>query len=96
MYARATAGFRLGDVRDITVDVQDHVADGVANGRVWVRGGIIEQLQGFVICFVGDLGLGSNDGTQGDENGDVDGDHIVHEIPDELLNKADGLWRKRG
>ena len=59
------------------MDVQDYVAGRVANGRVRVRGGIIEQPQGFVICFVGALGLGCSDGTKGDNHGDVDGDSIV-------------------
>ena len=75
--ARTTAGFWLGEVRGVTVDMQDHVAGGVANGCVWVRGCIIEQPQGFVICFVSALGLGCSDGTEGDEHGDVDGNCIV-------------------
>ena len=93
--ARAAAGFRLGEVQGVTVDVQYHVAGGVANGRFWVSGGIVEQPQGFVVCFVGALGLGCSDGTEGDEHGDVDGDLIVEESPNNLLEKADGLWRKR-
>ena len=96
MSARATAGFRLGEVRGVTVDVQDHVAGGVANGRVRVSGSIVDQLQGFVLCFVGSLGLGCSNGTEGDKNGDVDGDHIVEESTSNLLYKADDLWRKRG
>ena len=55
MSAHADAVFWLGEVRGFTVDVQDHVAGRVANGNVRVRGGIIEQPQGFVICFVGAL-----------------------------------------
>ena len=77
MSARAAAGFWLGEVGDVTVDMQGNVSGGVADGRVRVRGGIIEQPQGFVICFVGALGLGCSDGTKGDDHGDVDGDSIV-------------------
>ena len=42
MVTRAAAGFRLGEVRGVTVDVQDHVAGGIANGRVRVSGGIVD------------------------------------------------------
>ena len=56
------------------MDMQDHVAGRVANDRVRVRGGIIDQPQDFVICFVGVLGLGCSDGTEGDEHVDVDDD----------------------
>ena len=95
MSSRTTAGFWLGVVQGVNVDVQDYVAGRVASGRVRVRGGIIDQPQGFVICFVGALGLGCSNGTEGDEHGDVNGNHIIEESPDNLLNKADGIWRKR-
>ena len=96
MFARAATGFWLREVQVVTVDVQDHVADGVANSRVRVRGGIIEQTPGFVICFLGALGLGCSDGTKGDKHGDVNGHLIIEESPEDLLNKAGGIWRKRG
>ena len=96
MSTRATEGFRIGEVQGVTVDVQDYVAGTVANGCIQVTGGIVEKPQGFVVCFVGALGLGCSDGTDGGEHGDVDGDHIVEEIPNNILEKSDGLWRKRG
>ena len=34
------------------MDVQDHVAGGVANGRFRVSGGIVDQPQDFVVCFL--------------------------------------------
>ena len=40
--------------------------------------------------------MGFSNGTKSDEHGDVDGNFIVEESPENLLNKADGLWRKRG
>ena len=55
MSVHAAAAFWLGEVQGVTVDVQYYVAGGVANGHVRVRGGIIEQSQGFFICFVGAL-----------------------------------------
>ena len=61
MSARAAAGFWLGEVGDVTVDVQGNVSGGVADGRVRVRGGIIEQPQDFIICSVDALGLGCRD-----------------------------------
>ena len=75
--------------------VQDHVFGGVANGCIRVSGKIVEQYQGFVVCFFGALGLGCSDGTKGNEHGDVDSDRIVEEISVDLLYKVDGLWRKR-
>ena len=78
------------------MDMQDHVSGEVANGRVRVSGGMVDQPQVFVVCFVGALGLGCSSGTKGDEQGDVDGNHIVEESPYNLLEKVDGLWRKRG
>ena len=78
------------------MDVQDHVSGEEANGRVRVSGGMVDQPQVFVVCFVGALGLGCSSGTKGDEHGDVDGNHIVEESPNNLLEKVDGLWRKRG
>ena len=78
------------------MDVQDHVAVGVANGRVRVRGGIIEQPQGFFKSFFGALGLVCSYGTEGDEHGDVNGDRIIEESTDNMLNKADSIWWKCG
>ena len=83
-------------VRGLTVDAEDHVSGGVGSGYVRVRGDIIEQPQGFVISFVGYLGLGCSDGTNSYNNGDVDGDRIVEESTNDLLNKVYGIWRKRG
>ena len=57
MSACVAAGFLLREVGGITVDLQGHVAGGVANGRVWVSGGILLQPQDFIVCFVGELGL---------------------------------------
>ena len=51
MSARADAVFWLGEEQGVTVDVQDHFSGGVANGRVRVSGGIVEQPQGFVVFF---------------------------------------------
>ena len=95
MSARATAGFRIGEVQGVTVDVQDCVAGTVANGCIQVTGGIVEKPQGFVVCFVGALGLGCSNGIEGSEHGDVDGNCIVEESPNDLLDKMDSLWRKR-
>ena len=90
----AAAGFWMGEVRGVTVDMQDHVTGGVANGRVRVSDSIVEQPQGFVMCFVGSLGLGCSDRTKGDEHGDVDSYFILEESPADLLYKVDGLWQK--
>ena len=70
------------------MDVQDHVAGRVANSRVRMRGSIIEQPQGFVICVVSALGLGCSNGTEGDEHGDIDSDCILGESPEDLLTKG--------
>ena len=94
--ARAAAGFRLREVRGVTLDVQDHAVGGVANGCVRASGGIFDQLQGFVVCFVGALELGCSCGTMGGKHGDVYNNHTVEEIPGNLLDKADSLWQKRG
>ena len=94
--ARAAAGFRLREVRGVTLDVQDHAVGGVANGCVRASGGIFDQLQGFVVCFVGALELGCSCGTMGGKHGDVYNNHTVEEIPGNLLYKADSIWRKRG
>ena len=40
--------------------------------------------------------MGCSDETQGNKYGDIDGDCIVEDSTDNLLNKVDGLWRKRG
>ena len=109
--ARAAEIFWIGEVQGVTVDVQDHVAIGVANDRIQVCGSIIEQPQGFVICFVGALVLGCSVGTEGDKYGDVDGDRIVEESSKDLLKTGGrylaeargsrqdfprtGLWRHR-
>ena len=75
--------------------MQYHVAGRVANGCVQVRNGIVDQPQGFVVCFFCALGLGCSNGTKGDKHGDVDGNHIVEESSENMLDKVDGLWRKR-
>ena len=38
--------------------------------------------------------MGCSDGTEGDKHDNIDGDCIVEESPANLLDKADGLWRK--
>ena len=57
MSNRASEGFWFGEVRSVTVDVQDHVAGGVANCHVRVCGGIIEQPQGFLFVEISGSGF---------------------------------------
>ena len=65
----------------------------ISNGCVQVGDGIVEQPKGFVVGFIGDLGLGGSDGTKGEEHVDVDGNHIVEESTSDLLDNADNIWQ---
>ena len=50
-------GVRLAEVGCINVDKEDHVALVEADGCIWVRGGIVKQLDGGIHGLVGALGL---------------------------------------
>ena len=50
----------------------------------------------FFVCFVGSLGLGYINRTESDDYSDIDCDCMVEKSPNDLLDKADNLWQKRG
>ncbi len=60
MATGAAAGFRLGEVTGVAVDVQDHVAGGVLDYGIGIGIGVVEEPEHFGIGFVGGCGLGGS------------------------------------
>ena len=54
------AGFGLGEVRSVAVDVETHVAGAVLDDSVRMGGSIIEEVNGSFGCSLGAVGLGSS------------------------------------
>ena len=46
----AASRFGLGLVQGVAVDVEDHVAGGVADGGIWVGGAVVEELMDCLGC----------------------------------------------
>ena len=92
--AGTASGFWLRKVGGVTVDVQDHVAGVVADGRVWMRGGVIDQPKDGAVGVLGGFGLLGCEGAKSDLHGWVDGNGIIQEGTDDLLDEGDGLRGK--
>jgi hypothetical protein len=64
--ANSAASFRLGEVRAVTVIVQDHVARVIVNDGIRMRCCIlIKEVNNGVESVLGGLGLRGSDGSDG-------------------------------
>ena len=52
MSSGVAAGLRFGEVRGVTVDVEDHIACRVTYLGVRVCGGVVQQPKGVGVCFL--------------------------------------------
>ena len=76
------------------MDVEDHVAGNVHDGGIWVRGGVVEEPDYFVVSLLSGFGLGGCNGAESDEHGRVDGHGIVEESTGDFLDKVCLFFRK--
>ena len=96
MATGAAAGTRWVKVQGVAVDVYNHVAGSVLNGGVRVGIGVAEEPNGCITGFFGVLRLLGRKGAKGDKHGGINGDGVIKECADYLLQKVDGLWGQQG
>ncbi len=84
-----TTGFRGGKIGCIAVDVKYHVASRVADDRVGVSGGVVEEVNDGSGGGGGGFGLRAGDCVERDQHGGVDGAGIVEKSADNLLDAVD-------
>ena len=85
-----------GKLRDVTVDVYNHVTCGVPNGGVAIGIGIVEDPQGCIVGLFGGLILLGREGAKGNKNDGINGDGIIEECANYLLHEVNGLQGKQG
>ena len=83
------AGVGFQEVGGVAVHMEDHVASNIANSGVRVQGGIIKQPYDFLIGGSGGFGFLRGNGAKGNEHDGVNGDGVVDQGSDYLLDKGD-------
>ena len=63
-----------------------HVTGLVTDGDLWMSGGVVEEVDDFVHCIYGGVGLLGGYFTKGDKHGEIKGDGDVKEGSDNLLD----------
>ena len=88
MAVGAVARLRFQEVGGFAVDVEDHVASCVADGCVWVGGGVVQDPEDFVICVVCGFGLLGGNGSKCNQHCQIGGDGIIQKCSDDLLEQV--------
>jgi len=88
MASGATAGLGSREVRRVAMQVEYHVAGNIADGGIGVGVGIVEEPDSGIIGAFGGIGLVGGNGSEGDQHGWIDGDGIVEEHANNLLDKV--------
>ena len=96
MATSAASGPGRRKVRDVAVDVYNHVTGGVPHGGVGVGIGIFEEPQGFIVGLFGGLILLGRESAKGNEHGAINGDGVIEECVNYLLHEVNGLWGQQG
>ena len=77
------------------MDMEDHVTGGIAGGCARMGGVVVEEPEDLIICLLDGLGLLGGDRSEGRKHVWVDGDGVVQQGPDDLLDEGDGLgWQE--
>ena len=87
--AGAAVGLRFREVGGVAVDVEDRVASCVADGCVRMGGGVVQELEDFVVGVVRGFGLLSSDGSKYDQHFRIDGDDIIQKGANDLMDQVD-------
>jgi hypothetical protein len=94
--ARTAPGLRYGQIGGNSIDEELRGTSVILNGSVVVSGAIVEQLSdGFGGGF-DSFRLGAGDGTDGDEQGGLDGVSVTAEATDDLLKSCNAGLVERG
>ena len=95
MSAYSAAGFGFGSVGCVTINVEDHVACDISDGRIRMGGDVVQELGKFKGSGFGALGLGCGKGDKGYGHGAVDGAAVVQEGSNDLLYACDAVAFER-
>ena len=95
MSADSTAGFGFGSEGCVTINVEDHVACDILDGRIRMGGDVVQELGKCKGSGFGALGLGCGKGAKGDEHGAVDGAAVAQQGSDDLLYVCDAVAVER-
>ena len=77
MAAGAASGFEFGDIRGVTMDVQDYVAGRIADGRISIGRGVVEEPNYLVVGLLGGSSLLRGNGAKCNDHGGIHGNDIV-------------------
>ena len=77
MAAGAASGFGLGEIQGITMDMQDHVAGIIPDGRIMIGRGVFEEPNDLVVSLIGGSSFLCGNGFECNENGGIDRNGIV-------------------
>ena len=90
------AGLGSGQIRGISVGVEDHVAGRVFDGGRGVSGCIVEEINTGISRGFGGMGLLGSNGVEGYQHGVVNGASVVEEHTNNFTNGCGGgsiKWR---
>ena len=77
MDASATSGFGVGDIRGVTMDMQDHVTERIADGRIRIGRGVTEEPNYLVVGMLVGSSLMRVNGAKCNEYGGIHRNDIV-------------------
>ena len=77
MAAGAASGFGLGEIQGITMDMQDHVAGIIPDGRIMIGRGVFEEPNDLVVGLLGGSSLLRGNVAKCNEHGGIHGNDIV-------------------
>ena len=76
--------------------MEDHITGRIADGRARMGDGVVEEPEDFIIGLLGGLGFLGGDRAEGGKYGRVNGNGVVQQGPDDMLDEGDGLgWQYR-
>ena len=70
----------------VAVDMEDDVTSQIADSCARMGGGIVEEPEDLIIGLLGGLGLLGGNRAKGGKHGRVDGNGLVQQVPDDLLD----------
>ena len=77
MAAGAALGFGIGEIQGVTMDIQDDVSGRIADGRIRIGRGVVEEPNDVVVGLLGGLRLLRGNEDECNENGGINGNSII-------------------
>ena len=76
--------------------MEDHITGRIADVCARMGDGVVEEPEDFIIGLLGGLGFLGGDRAEGGKYGRVNGNGVVQQGPDDMLDEGDGVgWQDR-